>query len=851
LDIAPDCVDVLAFESLVGMSGREPGRRAQLTRALELWDGEPYEDLGDVPFVIPERVRLDELRRVILQEVIDMDLAAGMHETLVPELEGLVARYPYAEGFWRALMLALYRSGRPADALAAFQRVRGVLGDDLGLEPGQALLALEDAIYRQDPELLGALSARLPRLPRPPQELIGRSVDVDALMDLVGSSRLVTVVGPAGVGKTRLALEVAALMAERFPGGVSMIELADVRDASLVVPEVARALDLTGEDPFVAITTLCDRAPTLLLLDNFEQIIDAGVDVARLLAASDHLHLLVTSRSPLRINAEKLYPLAPLASDEAVEFFMTRARAHRPDFTSESIAAEIVGKLDGLPLAIELAAASLRTQPVPDVLGGLSDRLASLRGGANDLHQRQRALASALEWSCDLLPTEARRLFAELCVFASPFRPESAVAVCPWVEDVGQSLGALVDASLIMIEDDRYRMLETVREFGHSLLEELGDVPLLEARHGEWILSYAVRARDILHSDRELEALAELERIIPDIRAAIAHFVSEDKGEPAAQILLNTGNVWLNGPLIVEFAGHLDVVAEKGLEGRLGAEVQAARGSLADSFGDTARAVELMEGAVARLRVLAPESVPLMNALCHLSAIGAEAGQSKSAVELAEEAIEVARLTGDPASVVMALDNAGYVARTLGDDARSLIAAEEAVELGRVQGSVNLAYALAGLARSLDAVGRTDDAVRVAEEAVVVADGANTTAQRAAVLTDVGPILGRARPTFAATRLVDAITDHVAMGLLPDTLSSAAALADLVAAQCPREAALLAGAVAFRTGAPIRPELESDLVRLLGESYDELVESGSRLDLDGIARVAGDTLKVLESSSRD
>ena len=837
LDIDPANVDICRFEAAVGGLHERVGRRARLEEALSLWVGEPYADLDEVPFVQPERVRLGEMRIAALHERVELDLAAGLHVQLIAELEGLIRDHPYHEGLWRSLMLAQYRSGRQADALASFQRVRRLLGEELGLEPGPALLALEDAVLRQDPMLDSQRPTRR-RLMVPATTLIGRGNELAALVDMVRSRRLVTLVGPGGVGKTRLAMEVAHQVLSDFEDEVWFVELADTRDHRLVIGEVARTLGVQGEDLVDAIAKSFDR-PTLVVLDNFEQVIDAAADLARLLAATSDFHFLVTSRTPLHVTAEVLFPLSPLPTGEAVDLFITRAQDVRPAFSDVDSALRIADRLEGLPLAIELAAASLRILPTPDLIDRLGRRLAVQDRGARDLPARHRTIRNTLEWSSELLSDESRSLFAHLSVFASPFTFAAATAVCGNDEGVLEGLGELVDSSFLAVDGDSYRMLETVREFGQELLSAEGDTRVFQAKHGQWVLEYSRRARELLHSDREAETLADLGRILPDLRTAIDFFVGHSEHQTAAEILLATGNLWLDSTLILELARRLDEAASGSLEAETAAEVTAARGALAESFGDVERGVNLMKEAVERLRVLRPESVSLMNALSQLAAVAAEQGDAEAAFELADEAVAVSHRTGDNASVVMAIDNAGYVARTLGDLERALAAEQEAVRIARLIRSGNLAYALGGLAHTLDELGRYGEAARVAEEALTIADRAGSLRQTAAVLTDVGLILARSQPAIAARRLATAVADQVAMGMLPLALETASSLAAVVADDSPHEAAILVGAVAARSESAIDTPVSSKLVALLGrEEFEQDKQSGSLLGPDGISRAA-------------
>jgi predicted ATPase/DNA-binding SARP family transcriptional activator len=853
LAIDEEGVDARYFTALLDRARSGNGqKRALLERALQLWSGEPFADLGEVPFVTGESTRLREVKLAAVEERIELDLANGQHVDLVPELEALVEADPYREGLWRSLIVALYRSGRQADALGAFQRVRKVLLEDLGLDPGPALVALEEAVLRQDPLLDPPVSPTPEtRLKQPATELIGRRDELPALEQAVRSHRLVTVLGPGGVGKTRLALEAAHGLVEAFPGGVSFVELADVRDPGLVMPEIGRALGAQGGiDATQAVVDHLDDAAALLVLDNLEQIPDVADDLADLLESSAATHLLITSRVPLHIRAEQLFPLSPLPLADAAGLFAARAQAVKPGFDDQQAALDIANRLEGLPLAIELAAAKCRVLSADELLRRLSKRFEALSHGPRDVPVRHRTLRATLVWSTDLLDPNAQDVFARLAVFSSPFSLDAANAVGGNGADILEPLSSLVDANLVSFEVGRYRMLETVREFGWELLDGSGLVDEMETRRAEWALEFCRSALTRLHSDQEVSARAELAAMLPDLRATIETFLKSERHENAAEVLLSTTLMWFNEGLLPEFARHLEAVATGSLTDLTAAEVTVTRGVFAKIAGDIERGVRLMQEGTGRLRQLSPNAVALVNGLCHLAAIHAERDEAEVAFELADEAIFVAERCDDPGSLVMAHDLAGYVARVLGDSQRAVRAEEFSVATGRASASPQLANALAGLAVALDAVGRNDEAVAAAREGLERAEAVGSPAQLAEVTSIVATVLGKVEPTVIAKQLVKAIADWVAMGAIPSALDAAESLADVTAEKLPEQAAELVGAVENYTGSTAEPKLTSDLVNRLGvEVYEQHHRAGAQLSVDGLSRLAAEMAAVLVGPS--
>ena len=466
LDVRPDQVDVVRFEQLVtkgrrlAADGELAPASAALGEALGLRRGEPLAEFAYAGFFDAERARLDELTVVATESRAGADLGLGRHGELAGELEALCREHPLRERLWELLILALYRSGRQAEALRAYAEVRDRLADELGLDPGPALRQLQTRILAQDPSLVPASAlARPAPVPAPGavaapvtagnlRERLGRFVGRDAelaqLREAVRSSRLVTLTGPGGAGKTRLAVEAAAELRQEHPDGAWLVELAGVTEPDGVVPAAAAALGagsaaLASPQPAGSTTELIVRhlagRSLVLVLDNCEHVIaEAAALTDTLVGAVPGLRLIATSREPLGIPGEVLVPVGGLAPADAVELFVDRARAVRPGFLpgepANDVIKDICRRLDGLPLAVELAAARLRALPLATLAERLDDRFRLLSRGARTALPRQQTLRAVVDWSYDLLFEDERRLFSRLATFTGGCGLAAAEAVC-------------------------------------------------------------------------------------------------------------------------------------------------------------------------------------------------------------------------------------------------------------------------------------------------------------------------------------------------------------------------------------------------------------------------------------
>jgi predicted ATPase len=594
VDVQPEPADrkvhAFRFESLAAR-GREAMREEDVARAsalfdeaLRLWRGDALVDVADDPFAQADRTRLTEMRVATIEARIEADLALGRHAALVAELEQLVLEYPMREHLRAQLMLALSRSGRQTEALRSYRSARAVLGDELGLEPSPELRALETAILRQD-----KATVRRDAEPTPPQpganlrtpltSLVGRRGALDALAFLLRTRRLVTLVGPGGVGKTRLAIEAARELLEAESTNVWLVELADVRDPDGVVSAIAAALGLrVSIDAKIDLTRvvdfLCGRS-TLVLLDNCEHLVESAAHVAQdLLEFCPTLRILATSREALGVPSEVTWPVPPLALGEAVALFVERGYAAAPtsdlgsDATKKRILLEsICTRLDGLPLAIELAASRLAAMPLGELAVGLDDRFRLLNRGARTARPRQQTLRAVVDWSYDLLFEDERRVLNRLSVFTGGCELSAARVVCADEEisgdDVAELVTRLADKSLITIEETdadghvRCRMPQTLVEYGRERLAASGDATDVRAAHARYYCDLALGSVAALRGERQRSWLRSIASNMGNLRAVLEAAIAAADVETAHRIAGSLGWYWWFTGRALEGSGWL------------------------------------------------------------------------------------------------------------------------------------------------------------------------------------------------------------------------------------------------------------------------------------------------------
>ena len=753
LCVRPGQIDAERFDGLVrdGMEALVGGRAEEaaslLREALALWRGAPLADFTYEPWAQGAVGRLEEARLSALEGRIEADLVLARHGQLVGELESLTVEFPLRERLRGQLMLALYRSGRQAEALDVFIETRRKLVEEIGLEPGPELQRLHVAILNHESALAmptrpAAPSANLPAAPTP---LIGREHELAALKEKFGRPdvRLLTLTGTGGTGKTRLALALAGAVLPRFRDGVFFVDLASVTDPSLVPSSVMQALEVKekpGERLTDVLTAHLRDRRLLLILDNFEQVLDAAPRIAELLAACPGLKLIATSRAALHLSAEHEYPVPPLRVPdptalpefgallryESVALFVTRAQAVRPDIrlTPENARAiaEICTALDGLPLAIELAAARSKVLAPAALLRRLDHRLEVLTGGARDRPARHQTLVRAIDWSHSLLAGGEQRLFARLAVFSGGFDLESANAVCglggePGL-DVLEGLTSLVDNSLLRPpqtygDEPRFRMFETIREYAWRRLHARGEHDTARRAHADWYADLAEEAdRHLTPGPDQTVWTARLAREHDNVRAALAW--ASQAGEPELGLRLATAvsRSWQLRGHVHEARNRLADAMRRApdAEPALRARALSSALTLARIEGDHSSGRALLEEALGAHRAAADHK-EIGRTLSHLGAVAISAGEFERAEDLLQQGLDLLREVGDGAELAGALDNLADLALNTGDFARAADVSQEALVLYRqsgFEGDLTLTLLNAGLAAMHE--GRDEDA---------------------------------------------------------------------------------------------------------------------------------------------
>jgi predicted ATPase/DNA-binding SARP family transcriptional activator len=673
LELAPAQLDAWQFNRLA-REGHDALTRGdanlaadRLSEALSLWRGPALGDIADEPFARAEAARLDELRLAALEDRIDADLVLGRHGDVVAELERLVDEHPLRERAWRQLMIALYRSDRQADALSAYRRIRRLLAGELGLEPSAALRELEQAILRH--ELGPARGPETPHnLPGRLTSFVGRERELALLERRLTESRLVTLTGIGGAGKTRLALEAAARALLTFSDGVWFIDLASLTDSALLAQEVATVLRIEPRPDRAIVEELRDYLRSrqlLLVLDNCEHLVDACSDLASgLLSTCPELRILATSREPLGTRGERCEVVSPLpvpaagasgadvTTCDSVRLFLDRALAVRPQLmvtpTALAAVATIARELEGLPLGIELAAGRARALTPQEIASRLDNRLRFLRSTDRTPIDRHRTLAATLDWSYRLLTEDERAAFRQLSAFAGGFTLDALAEVCRDgdKESALDVVTRLVATSLVVAEDDgggmRYRMLETVRQYAAAQLDEAGERERVRRRHADYHLALAEQLRQ--HEPPYWYERVDVEH--DNFRAALAW--AHEKAEAEFELRLATALA-----LYWAFRGYVDE-ARRWLEQALAgdadlplgrAKAHAELGYVCLRLGDYPQARKFLTEALDEFRVLGHAGIG--HVLLSLSTVVAIDGDSGRATELAEEAAQFAQERGD------------------------------------------------------------------------------------------------------------------------------------------------------------------------------------------------------------
>jgi predicted ATPase/DNA-binding SARP family transcriptional activator len=564
LRLRPDQVDVHLFDRLAGagrraLAGGDPGAATEhLGQALALWRGPALADVAQAGFARAAVARLTEARLAATEDWIEARLAGSADESLIAQCTELAATHPARERPHGLLMRALRDAGRPAEALRAYQRMSAILADELGVDPSPEITEVYLSVLRGTGEPRGNLRAAL-------TSLVGREGELTAVASMITGARLVTLVGAGGSGKTRLATEAARRLGGEYPDGVWLAELAPVREGQEVLRVLAETLRLRfsparerGTDLRGRLLAALSDKRLLVVLDNCEHLVEECARLAEaILGAAPAVRILATSREPLAITGESLFPVSPLPtaapgdpparalSFPAVRLFAERAAAVRSGFTvtpsTVDAVIQICRRLDGLPLAIELATACLRTLPLDEIAARLDDRFRLLTGGSRTALPRHQTLQAVVEGSWDLLDAAERRLARRFSVFLDGSRLDGVEAVCGG--DL-RTLGSLVDKSLVQLDGDRYRMLETIRAFAAERLAGSGEAERIRAAHAGYFCRRAQAAEPRLRGADQLAWLALLTADWENFTAALRWAIDSGDATTAVRLGASLGWFW-------------------------------------------------------------------------------------------------------------------------------------------------------------------------------------------------------------------------------------------------------------------------------------------------------------------
>jgi predicted ATPase/DNA-binding SARP family transcriptional activator len=629
LRVEPDAVDAVRFERLVGRArGDEDPRRVRLLReALALWRGAAMQDVGlqDSAAFDAAVTRLEGLRLTATEDRFDAEVSLGHGGELVSELTDLVAAHPLRERLAAALMRALVAAGRDSEALLVYQRTREALADALGADPSPELSALHVALLRG--ELGRREENRKTNLRAELTSFVGKDADVAAVRELTAGHRLTTLIGPGGSGKTRLATETARTLLGDLPDGAWLVELASLGASGDVAQSTLTALGLRdallggapNAEPMDRLIAAIREREALLILDNCEHVIESAAAFAhRVLGECQRLRILATSRERLGITGEALWQVEPLAlpaedadpgeieSAQAVQLLQDRAGAVRKDLAADartlSNMARVCRALDGMPLAIELAAARLRTMSLDQLANRLDDRFRLLTGGSRTALPQHRTLRAVVDWSWELLTNAERMVLRRLSVFSGGASLEAAERVClgGGVEQdhVLELLTALTEKSLLLTEGDsapRYRMLDTIKEYARDRLAEAGESDVARHVHLAYFTGLAETADPHLRRAEQLEWLATLEVEHDNIAVALRGALAAGEAHGAMRLAAAAGWYWWLGGHKAE--GLELITAATSTPGEVSDEIRATVYALgvtfmADGPGDQYQAAE-------------------------------------------------------------------------------------------------------------------------------------------------------------------------------------------------------------------------------------------------------------------
>jgi predicted ATPase/DNA-binding SARP family transcriptional activator len=891
----PGELDSLMFEAdvAVGRAAMAAGRFGSaadaLERALGRWRGRAFADVLESGWSVLAAGHLEQVRNTAVEEALEARLALGGHDEVCVLAEEAVAAEPLRERRWAALMLALYRAGRQAEALAIYRRLHGTLAEQLGIDPSPRLSQLHNDILTQSPRLnwvgtadgvarISALPSPAPtapgNLPTPVASFIGRARELAELSELVAHDRLVTITGTGGVGKTRLAIEVAASALGEYRDGVWFVDLAELSDPAGVAAAVADAIGLrqvTGQPVAKLLAERVARMHALLVVDNCEHLVDAAATtVEQILEAGAGMRVVATSRQPLRVPGERVWQTPPISfpdildlrdpagllSFDAIQLFINRASplatAGAVSSADVRVIAHITAQLEGIPLAIELAAARAAHVGLRQLTSALHDRITLSWLGSRTAHIRQQTLAATIGWSYDLLTAELQSALKALAVFSGGFTLEAAAAVAGGIGNVAETVASLVERCLIEAgRSGRYRMLETVRQYcAARAADEAGTeaVTTAKAAHSRYFVSLARQASAALTGWHQGRWLTRLEADHANLITAVSHLLTPPvQADQALQMIVDLDRFW-------RYRGHESECADLLQRGLAAADRHvpaAVRCGALNLAGNIAGRHDLQAG-----RMYLAESLQVAQAarddyhttealrgLAYgLTAVGDIEGGSAAG----KSAVELARSVGDPVLLGDCLLAYGFF---VSDPAERTAVYQEALAVTRRSGDrINTAWSHSDLGNWALVEDNLEAARQQFEQArAIFLEVGNPNPQQ---MVNLGWVYLRSGdPAAADAAFIDALNRFERLHLRHDASYAILALACSAAAQSDweRAARLLgfadaehqdSGASWYDPERTYRREALAEIQHQLGPNFDRHYDSGRASERSNLIELA-------------
>ncbi|MDA3647218.1 tetratricopeptide repeat protein [Saccharopolyspora indica] len=774
LDVPAEAVDAGRFENSLGVGADARSRVNALSTALDLWRGAAFAEVADEEFAAVEAARLTELRLSAVEARAEAMLELGEHAELVGELAPVIAEHPLRERLRAAHLRALYRAGRQSEALADFTELRERLRTELGVDPGPEIVAVHQAILQQDPLIAARPAAAPTNLPGQLTELIGRAEATRDVCALVGGHRLVTLIGPGGVGKTRLGVEAARALIAEHPDGVWFVELAGIdksASAHTAVVDTVRAVlgirdhGRSTAGPVEQLISALEGKRVLLVLDNCEHLVAEVAELTeRLLRSVPELRVLATSQEPLGVSGEALYPVAALELPHspadtgaealpkfsAVRLFTARASAAAPGFAIDAgNAAAVAGicrRLDGIPLALELAAARVRALGVRELAARMDDRFELLVVGNRSAPGRQQTLRAMIDWSWEQLTGPEQAVLRRLSVHADGFGLAAAEQVCASEElprgRVLDLLARLVDRSLVAMTDTeegpRYRLLESVALYCSDRLDRAGEADLVREVRNEHYASLAERARDQLRSADQRRWLAVVDTEYANLRSAVEDSVRRGDSGRALRLVDALAWYWFLRGRIADGVRLLDAALSTPGASALRARVNGWRSALMLLSGSDSDRTALVEAGLAGFDgVTDPTGRALVEWLLAEALLGG--GDQSVGDALAQRALVGFRAAGDEWGTAAASSSTAHHALLRGDVAAMGRDATESAKIFAALGDRWGQLRAAGLlARRAEVVGDYAEAARLLRDGLCRAEELGMWPQVADMLSGLG-----------------------------------------------------------------------------------------------------------------